>query len=923
MQGKKPFLLSPGTGGVDRFDRSGKSSRLAEAFDVINDDGELRRRDAFRGVITAPGHALPANRTIVRYGTNPAASGTSLAANRLLSFNSQNALYTFVGCDVPFDSVRVPIGMSGLSLVVAPSANTRLQGAYWNGSAWTSIPWLLDSTRGKVTGTGNYAEPYIFDGAITFHRSQLTGWATTSVGGSTLYWIRLNCVGAAGTAVLPGTGSAAQYAPGIHVSLAQPVNLLAPMNLGGRHHLLMGYDRMRPRGLEGGAGLADWRLNHRAPMALELTRYRSAGVFGAITFPQWQRNGVAVGAAGTEGTTNVLTNHPRSASNYAEPVEDFDFRENNPVDGIVASGVAAQAGSTTTAFTTTSIVGRSTNDYEHYILVVTTAGNLAAGDWRIVSGFTGGISSSVFTTRAWSAAPNTSVRWRLLRPFKRFRFYGDRTVTPLTNALDVRTTSVPPVPSATVPSIGATTVTLNTTEPDDIQTVNIDNSAHPVHLQMVESPRWGIRGARRWSSVYDTVTRTALLTNGESGILSYDGEQLTELQADTTSALAQYLAGKIADEKDLISGTDPSLLARSKFRKSPPKGKYITLFRNILVVGGSPTAPFTIWNSFTGGANNIWPLAFETQIRDQKGEILTGLASLYDRVFAFTRSSIHEGSLNDDGSLSFNPLAQGVGFSAHNAVVQVPYNGGLGLAGPATDGIYLTNGTEPVPILDNWSRLISDGINVRVLDRAVGGVLRSNNLAMWAVASRGSSTNDRILAWDYSANTWWVWRHPIGVSSMASVIVNGKETMAFGTDDGIVQYLWDSPDDDGSAINSYALSAPEQPMGPVALEFNRLNLTMRSLGSNQTLDVAFCVNERDVSTQGQLVAYPVTEDQGSFGDVAFGTGRFADERYKSFGVLLPYPARGTIAQYRVGGTARWRLRLASVEGAPKSSGGQP
>lgn len=917
MQGKRPFLLSPGTGGVDRFDRSGRSTKLIEGYDVIADDGELRRRDAFRGVAAAPGFALPANRTSIFYGSDPTGASGTVPSSRIV--DGSDGSYFFIGCDIPFDGIRWPIAATSYASAGTPDQNLRLAAHYWSGAAWTSVPWLLDTTRSKLTGAANYAEPFMKDGRIHFHRSQLTGWAASTLQSLSRYWIRLTVVNGAGT-VSTCDGAVSVASPGVHVFLQAPVNMLAPVTIGGRHHLLIGSDRHRRRGLEGGASLADWHLGERGARPLELTRYRSTGVFGSVTFPQWQRNGSAVGSAGTEGSANVLTNHPRAVSNFADPVEDFSFLENNPVDAIVASGITPAGGSTTTSFTTATIVGKADNDYEHYILVVTTAGNLALGDYRIVSGFTGGASTSTFVTRAWSAAPNTSVRFRLIRPSKRFRFYGERTRA--LNAADFRRHSIPPVPTDTV-SVGARTVTLNSADPDDHTSAMVDNTAMPVHFQMTEQLRWGIGAGRRWSYVYDTITRRTILTNGESGLLQYDGEQLTTLDADVQSALAQYLAGKIADEQELISGADPTLLARSQFRVSPPKGKYLVLYRSMLVVAGNTDRPFSVYNSLAGGANNIWPLSNETQVRDQRGETITGLASLYERLYAFTKSSIHEGVLNDDGSLSFNPISQGVGFTSHHAVIQVPWNGGLSLVGVSGDGIYATNGQEPVPVLDNWDRLVPGGVNIRRLDQAVGAIFRTSNLAVFAVASRGSQVNDLLLVWDYSVGSWWVWRHPVGVSALAPMVVNGKEVLAIGCEDGIVQFLWDAPDDDGTEIEGDALSAPEQPMGPVELAFSRLNLTMRSMGTTQTIDAALYVNERDVSAEGTVVSYPLTEAQATFGTAVMGSAVWADERYKSFGVMIPAPARGTIVQYRVRGSARWRLRMASVEGEGKSSSGQP
>ncbi len=933
MRAKRPYMLSPGTGGVDRFDTAGKSLKLWEGYDVIAGEGELRRRDGFFGITASPGFPFPGPRTTLLVSAADASGATASAVtNRLLVPN--NGPYFFIGLNEVFDGIDVPLTPTTTLGNTTPAASLRLQGHYWNGSAWTAMPWVFDSTRGRATGTSASFAPFYKAGQVSWHRSQFSGWTTSTLGGVTAYWVRLTTVNAAGTATAC-SHTGAVGAPGVRGLLRGPVNLLAPVNLGGRHCLVIGGDRFKRRGLEGGANLADWRYNREAPYPMALTKYKSAGVFGSVTYPQWGRRvdtdpaGVftAVGSTGSEGAANVLTDHPQINRAVNDPYPEHSYLEDNPVDGVVVQNIVAQAGSTTTSFVTQTITGRANMDYEGYILVVTTAGNLTLGDYRIVSSFTGGAVDSTFVTRAWSAAPNTSVRWRLIRPPKRFRIYADRTGTGMNQWLN-RVIGIPPVPSATLPTVGAAAVPINSADPDDYQHGGYIASAGICHHQMVDDLRWAVSSGRRWSYVYDTVTRALLMTNGESGILEYDGEILRELKADISSDLAQYLAGKIADEREVQTGSDPSLLARSKFRSRPPNGKYLATFRNVLVVGGSSTSPYTIWNSYSGGANNIWPLVAETQIRDQ--EVLTGLAALYDRIFAFTKNSIHEGFIQDNGSLAFNPISQGVGFTAHHAVVQVPYNNSLVLAGPSPSGIFITNGSEPTAVLDSWDRLVPGGINTLVLDRAVGVVLQSQTLAIWFVASRGSTVNDLGLVWDYSTNAWYLWRHSIGVESAATAMISGRETLLLGTADGVVQMLRDCPDDDGSTITGDVLSAPEQPAGPSELSFSRFNFTAAALGSGETMSVAAYVNHSDVSTQGAVVAMPVTRGANVFGGTPVwspaGLGNtdavWADEPMKSFSVNLPRGTRGTIVQYRVRGSARWRLRQVSVEGEQKSSRGQ-
>ena len=64
--------IDPIDRGIDRHDTDIRSGKVTEALNVINDDGDLRRRDAYKTIYTAAPHFLPDGLTAVQAGTGPA-----------------------------------------------------------------------------------------------------------------------------------------------------------------------------------------------------------------------------------------------------------------------------------------------------------------------------------------------------------------------------------------------------------------------------------------------------------------------------------------------------------------------------------------------------------------------------------------------------------------------------------------------------------------------------------------------------------------------------------------------------------------------------------------------------------------------------------------------------------------------------------
>lgn len=83
--------------------------------------------------------------------------------------------YLYIGDSEPFERIDINVG-AGVNAVTA-----RLEGEYWNGSAWVS----MQIEDGTATGGVTLAK----DGTIEIERR--SDWATTAVNSITAYWVRL------------------------------------------------------------------------------------------------------------------------------------------------------------------------------------------------------------------------------------------------------------------------------------------------------------------------------------------------------------------------------------------------------------------------------------------------------------------------------------------------------------------------------------------------------------------------------------------------------------------------------------------------------------------------------------------------------------------------------------------------------------
>lgn len=920
-QPRPQIELSTLAGGINRYEQEASANQAVDALDVTNDDGDLRRRDAFVSIATAAPFDLPRPVATVIKGTSGGSFSTLSNRAGTVTLNELYVGYTGAFGEV-FDGIDFrEITFSGTN----NTANIYVKPYYYSGTTngWRAVPWWRDETIGPTSGA--YAQSLVRNGRISWHRdcfrvdttipgsvTNTTDWSSSSVNSVQGYWIKLAFLRADTGAAIAPTGTITIAAPGVGVFRLQSINGLFPSRLKTHRVLLVGSDRRgsptftgglwrdtaAKRGLEQGGKLGAFRYNSSSTDQLALVEDEGAGVFDVQTFPKWQKGGVDVGSTQTRGTANKLTKDDQS---YSWTNNQF-FGDSVAEGAAGVGGVVSNFDTTTNSFDCTFTSGAiAANRYDKLVLTFTSGANSGSSRMVLQTVTTG---NGGFITEAFGSVIGAGDVFRVQRVvFVRFRQSRDQRFW--------------------ITAQAAQTVTLSSTVTWAHAATSAGYTGKPVHFEIVRDCEQAIPDGEHWSACYDTVTGQLIATNGKSGLLAYDGVRLRRLAADTTSELAKQYTGVLPDRPDIVGGNDPTLTPESQLETAPPSGKYIIDFGGRFVVAGFPGRPNDVQWSAPGGANNIWPKVFHSKIRDSKNDPITGLATLGDRVYVFTRSAIHEGSVADSrGFISFTPIAQGAGFVSHHAVGKIVLNGQDALCGAAPDGVYIMSGGEPAAVLPQWDRLVPGGVNEALLHRAVATVLPQRKRFILAVASRGSGFNDRLIVFDYDARRWWLWSAPYGVSALATETTEtGVEALLLGSDDGFVSTLLDAPDDDGRTISAYARSVPVQPFQGRRGSFARLGLTMLALGNAQTIEVQSFIDRRDSYTQKATL--PVASGETTFPVTVtsyLASSTFSDRRFKTISVPLRVGTSGDVFQYRVGGSSRWRIRAAFLEARAIGSG---
>jgi len=924
--------LSPGRAGINRYEGEALINQLSEADNVTNDDGDVRRRDAFVALTTAAPHYRPQG--LYAY------LGRDISDNEVLypivdpdGFEQENLVSTtenlrsvWIGHPLrKFDGFEIGelVGMSHprspteseASTKFATTAPRKLRTYYWNGTAWTEM-WHLDQSWLNLGG--NRVSLLRSMGRVSWHTPRFEGeWQQTTAGPDDLlaYWIRVDIVDEEGEqSTLPTpTEDVVLAQPGFRIFDLEPVRSLAQVTMGSGKLMLIGSDRRPALEREPGAKLGAWfgRLPEPTRDVLIESRF-SSGVYGEQEFDQWSANGTLVGPAEQDRGTAFF---------FTDDDDTINWTERNYYWPFVYQGLEASGGVDSNAYSPEFTAGTfppatgDPNRFRGWLLWVTGLGSgsgLTPGQYHQVIDTQSPLQLFGPNISVWpplAAAPVAGDTFALTAPGVRVEIVQqDRRYYPILTA------------NNTV-ALGGSTPEW---EPDPANALP-DVDGLPVHVRALEEPVWRIPAGGRWSWIFDSGRKQVLLSNGESGLMRFDGRYLHRAEADTESAIATRYAG-VPNEQ--VGTSEGQAISASNLEKLPPGGRFVIDYLSRTVVMGLQGDNQAIrWSA--PYYRDIWPTGYVARLLDGNNLPIQGGTTLYDLLVAWTRESIHVSSPPDEtGYFRFRPSGTAGGWLGNASVSRVPVKGRSVLIGPGADTLRLFDGAATEDILDEYDRVIPGGVNVKRLEDSVSVCWPQRTMVLWAVASAGSPRNDTLLVWNYETGAWWRWTYDLGISSLALWTGNdGRERLVAGTDDGFVVMLTDADTDDGAPVEAFMRSPPVRVLKEEAASFVALHLDLQEMGQGEVTVRSF-VDSRDVPAQdAELVidGGSATFDEAVFANESLPAETdavFADEHQRAVRIPLRSGTVGNAFQYEVRGTKRWRLRSAELEVRGRSARGR-
>lgn len=903
-------------GGTNSFSREAGPAQALEAENVLEDKGDLVSRPRFKSFATAPPFVLPAGRASVLTYVSPFASFSenrtpNVTANLI---GGRPGGILLVGCDIPFDGIewrriRQPASLSGKSWLRPQVVLTA-----WSSpdvppeASFADIPWFLDTTR-WVYDDDN-AQPLWKDGRISWHRTQIASWPQVSLNSLTKYWVALNVSadppdfnGSTVRTNTPLTGSGAGTVtierPGIRVFQLEPITGIFPVQQHGVSRIFVMSDRQKKQGQERGAQIGSVTNLQEETYIERLVTDEGSGVLGAAPLGSiYDSAGVGTPIGTSKGTALQKLQKYNETYNW----QDYQFE-----------GSALQKNITPTApfpagFTFTPTSPSYDTEFDHTIIEATTAGGVALNEKRrIIKSVASGNDVILLVSPAFSATPTGAARFAIYSPAHAVTPEEETKQTASAGASRGRRHFELERTSADSHVRDLLMRTWGLIEDSDRAT-DTDLYNTDIAWAIDQETRFQIPNAQHWDIMYDAVTGEFYLTNGSFPILRFDNKRLRILEAtiDKTNARVQKWVGFIQDLAR--ENNDPSLLPGAHLKDKPPTGRFITDYQGRTVVAGNTGDPFRVLWSAPGIFNDMWPKLYETLIRDPFNSPVSGMTVLNDELVVWTPNSIHAASSPDEsGLLFFHVKSVGVGFINHHSVQPIVINNSTALLGANADGVYMYNGAEATPVLDDWKRIAPDGINKSAMHKAVAAVSRYENLYFLAFPSAGSQVNDRIGVFNYQNGAWYPWSSPFGGCSFISRMTtpSGKEIMLFGSNDGHLSILHNQEKDDSSAVTSYAKSPPLQVSGTTQA-MTGLLVTMEETGASNTAEIRSYTDERGSPKQ----TFTTRWDQGSaiFGTGRFGTALFGGRGMRTRRLPLPAGTRGEVFQYEISSSKPFRLR---------------
>lgn len=345
-------------------------------------------------------------------------------------------------------------------------------------------------------------------------------------------------------------------------------------------------------------------------------------------------------------------------------------------------------------------------------------------------------------------------------------------------------------------------------------------------------------------------------------------------------------------------------------RSPPPKGRYISQFRNQMVIAGNLEAAKSVFYSdvdspeyFPSGVNTF-------DVQTVSGDIISGIAPNNDQFVIFANKSIHTVSGNiADNTIRVSLLTEDIGCAAHASIQDV--RGTLFFL--SDRGPYqMTAGQIPIPVGDNRIEPLFDGTalseqnkdllfgtqvitdenlfrlkrSVAINDRDMEHYILYVPAESVTSGDRYANDNSRVFVHDYDRDAWLVWDNINGAGGFAILDENlyfqERRYSSFNTSVDHVLYIrhnladaWDYQDNNAAVDFEYASFWESLGEPSILKRFIRFRLFSLETSPNSDL----CVNVKTELNYVRGVAagdFTLNFGGGGYGVSAYGTSPYGN-----------------------------------------------
>lgn len=243
-----------------------------------------------------------------------------------------------------------------------------------------------------------------------------------------------------------------------------------------------------------------------------------------------------------------------------------------------------------------------------------------------------------------------------------------------------------------------------------------------------------------------------------------------------------------------------------------PTGKYITVYKDSLFIGGDSNFPSRLY--YSGGGDQINNFSIDgggglIDVASNNGQVITGLIVFKDSLIIFKSDSIYQFSFTSSGLPQLTQVSGSLGAIAPRSIISVE-----------NDVFFLSR--RGIFSIGNEQGFAFDVLRTNELSARVRPTIQSidptyiqNASAIYVTSSdfnlyilsytpAGATTNSAAIIYDRERLGWYKWTNIAANCWTKYVDSTGTTHYLYGDDDsGYIKEIFNGTDDFGSAIHGY------------------------------------------------------------------------------------------------------------------------